>query len=121
MRWGVIIAFIVGFITGLFASVPTSAQGRPTWNKAQVVPMVIVRYGKMGFYTETGGVWGPIWTKDEVTPMCNVKFDREKNLFFSADEGPFGATWSRKEEVKPYVTVIPDPYSSGTFILTPPK
>jgi hypothetical protein len=78
-----------------------------TWQKRDVLPMVIVKPGIVGFEPAGSDAMlaiGNTWTKKEVVPVCIV----EPSLggFAPVRGSPIGNTW-RKSEVKPIVLVVP--------------
>ncbi len=113
MRPARLIPFIIGVVVGIFigkcfSSKRVAAQVPPSWEKTEVVAIVMVKPDIGGFSPVTGTSIGNIWRKDEVVPMCLVKPDIGG---FSPIRGSsIGNTWP-KDEVKPFISV--KPYLNG--------
>jgi hypothetical protein len=95
----------IGIIVGVWASSKrVAAQAPPSWEKSEVVAVVVVKPDIGGFSPVTGSSIGNIWSKEDVVPICLVKPDIGG---FSPIRGSsIGNVWS-EDEVKPFISVKP--------------
>lgn len=110
MRIEKIAIFCTGIVVGLLLALPLYAQSWISWNKTEVVPMVLVKPAIGGFVAVEGSSIGNAWSKDEVTPILLVK--PLIGGFAPREGSSIGNVW-RKEEVKPFISVKP---SLGRFV-----
>jgi len=91
------------FIGALFAG-PLFAQMLVSWDKEDVMPVVLVKPVIGGFAPTEGTAIGNTWSKDEVRPVCLLK---PVIGGFAPREGTtVGNTWP-KDEVRPMILVTP--------------
>lgn len=64
---------IMWVLLGLVIGAALAAQSFERWERAQVVPIVLVRPSLGSFVPEQGSSIDASWSKSEVVPMCQVK------------------------------------------------
>jgi hypothetical protein len=100
----------IGFFLGMLLALPLYAQALISWQKDEVVPVVIVKPDIGGFVPTDGATIGNSWRKDEVKPVCLL---RPVIGGFAPRQGSaIGNTW-RKDEVKAMILVVPQ---MGRFV-----
>lgn len=86
-------------------AIATAATIGISWRKAEVIPVVLVKPGIVGFEPVEGSSIGITWQKSEVKPVLLVK---PGIVGFEPREGStIGISW-RREEVLPVMLVEPD-------------
>lgn len=92
-----------GVLMGMTIALPLYAQVF-SWNKAEVVPVVLVKPSVGGFVPTEGTTIGNTWSKEEVKPVLIV--EPSVGGFVPREGSTIGNTWS-KEEVKAVIVVTP--------------
>jgi hypothetical protein len=99
-----ILILCIGVLIGSLIAAPVFAQVLVSWDKDDVVPVVLVKPVIGGFAPVEGSSIGNTWRKDEVRPVVLLK---PAIGGFAPREGTsIGNIWS-KDEVRPMILVKP--------------
>ena len=101
---GAFLAFglVIGFVAGAqFGPLTGHAQVLPSWGKDEILPVLCVKPGVVGFIPcEEASLH--TWSKEQVVPLCPVK--PGIGGFVPVDGTSIGNTWA-KDKVRPFLLV----------------
>ncbi len=113
MRMKSMLIFAAGVTVGAMFLSPVMARILPSWDKASVKPVVLVKFDNFDTFkpVDDSASFPPTWKLSEVTPMAAVQYQSSSDSFVPLYSNSQMVPAWKKENVTPWVEVMSDTFS----------